>query len=61
MSNSSELTTNACESFHSKFNSCFYTPHPEIASFRILEKKKIQINIKIVVQTFNNMSKKLNQ
>ncbi|KAF0686992.1 Uncharacterized protein FWK35_00038294, partial [Aphis craccivora] len=43
MSSSSERTTNACESFHSKFNSCFYTPHPDIYSFlEIL--KKIQID-----------------
>jgi len=24
------LTTNGCGSFHSKFNSLFYTPHPSI-------------------------------
>lgn len=29
----SELTTNACESFHSKFNEQFYSPHPNIFNF----------------------------
>ncbi|KAE9543412.1 hypothetical protein AGLY_002212 [Aphis glycines] len=32
-SSSSSFTTNACESFHSKFNSEFYHPHPQIFSF----------------------------
>jgi len=41
MISSSERTTDACESFHSKFNSCFYRPHPDIYSFlEILEKFK---------------------
>lgn len=29
-SNSIISTTNVCESFHSKLNSMFYTPHPNI-------------------------------
>lgn len=32
-SSSSTHTTNACESFHSKFNAEFYHPHPQIFSF----------------------------
>ncbi|CAI6369769.1 unnamed protein product [Macrosiphum euphorbiae] len=57
MSSSSERTTNACESFHSKFNSCFYTPHPDIYSFlEIL--KKIQIDTNILIQTSNQIPKK---
>lgn len=30
---SSENTTNACESFHSHFNACFYHTHPHIIHF----------------------------
>jgi hypothetical protein len=33
MSSNSERITNACESFHSKFKSYFYTSHPDIYSF----------------------------
>ncbi|KAF0756117.1 Uncharacterized protein FWK35_00004773 [Aphis craccivora] len=58
MSSSSERTTNACESFHSKFYSCFYTPHPDIYSFlEIL--KQIQIDIKTLIQTSNHIPKKI--
>lgn len=32
-SSSSTLTTNACESFHRRFNSEFYHPHPQIFDF----------------------------
>jgi len=32
-SSSSTHTTNACESFHSKFNAEFYHPHPQIFNF----------------------------
>ncbi|KAL4153054.1 hypothetical protein QTP88_000887 [Uroleucon formosanum] len=40
------LTTNACESFHSHFNSSFYTTHPNI--FMFIEKlKEIQIEVYI--------------
>lgn len=28
-----QRTTNACESFHSKLNSSFYSPHPNIFTF----------------------------
>jgi len=33
MSSSSERTTNACESFHSKYNSLFYTHHPDFRKY----------------------------
>lgn len=47
---SSERTTNACESFHSKYNSLFYTHHQDIYTFlEIL--KKIQIDTKIAIQS----------
>lgn len=32
-SSSLNRTTNGCESFHSKFNSSFYTPHPNFLQF----------------------------
>jgi len=58
ISSKGERTTNACESFHSKFNSCFYTPHPDIYSFlEIL--KKIQIDTKMLIQTSNHIPKKI--
>jgi hypothetical protein len=58
MSSNSERTTNLCESFHSKFNSCFYTPHPDIYFFlKIL--KKIQIGTTILIQTSNHIPKKI--
>ena len=28
-----QQTTNACESFHSRFNDCFYKAHPDIFTF----------------------------
>jgi len=33
MSSSMQRTTNTCENFHSKFNSFFYTSHPNIHQF----------------------------
>lgn len=58
MSSSSERTTNACESYYCKFNSCFYTPHPVIYSFlEIL--KTVQIDTKILIQTSNHIAKKI--
>lgn len=39
---STENTTNACESFHSKFNKCFYSAHPSLFNF---------INVLIQFQT----------
>lgn len=49
-SSSMYLTTNACESFHSKFNSLFYTSHPSI--FQFLEiLKQCQTDAKIKMQS----------
>jgi hypothetical protein len=46
------LTTNACESFHSHFNSSFYTTHPNI--FMFIEKlKEIQIEVYIKLNSIN--------
>jgi hypothetical protein len=39
MNSSSEKTTNACESFHSKYNPLFYTHHPDIYTFLEILKK----------------------
>jgi len=58
MISSPERTTNKCKSFHSKFNSLFYSPHPDIYAFiRIL--KKIQIDTKIAIRTAALITKKL--
>jgi len=44
------LTTNACKSFHSKFNLLFYTSHPSI--FQFLEiLKQCQTHAKIKIQS----------
>jgi len=41
-------TTNACESFHSKFNSLFYTSHPSLYKFlEILKQCRTDAKIKI--------------
>lgn len=57
MNSSSERTTNVCESFHSKYNSLFYTHHPDIYTFlEIL--KKIQIDTKIAIRTATQTTKK---
>ena len=43
-----ERTTNACESFHSHFNSCFYVAHPDIFKFlSILKDIQVYSYIKI--------------
>jgi len=44
------LTTNACESFHSKFNSLFYTSHPSIYQFLDIL-KQCQTDAKIKIQS----------
>jgi hypothetical protein len=44
----SSLTTNTCESFHSKFNSEFYRPHPQIFSFiKVLTDFKTDTYVKL--------------
>lgn len=47
-----ERTTNACESFHSRFNSNFYTNHPNIFSF-IEIVKQFQTETYIKLQSLN--------
>jgi hypothetical protein len=50
------LTTNACEFFHSHFNSSFYTTHPNI--FMFIEKlKEIQIELYIKLNSINTSFK----
>lgn len=59
-SNSSSLifTTNACESFHSKFNECFYKSHPDIFKFTdILLNFQAEVYVKI--RTAQRLEKKL--
>lgn len=47
-SSSLERTTNPCESFHSKYNSSFYCPHPNINNFiEIILQFQINTYIKI--------------
>ncbi|KAF0752290.1 Uncharacterized protein FWK35_00038194 [Aphis craccivora] len=51
-SNSIHRTTNSCESFHSKFNSQFYSPHPNIFNFlNIL--LSIQSDTRIIIRSSN--------
>jgi len=51
-SNSIHRTTNSCESFHSKFNSQFYSPHPNIFNFlNIL--LSIQSDTRIIIRSYN--------
>lgn len=57
MTSISDRTTNAYESFHSKFNSLFYSHHPYInIYFEII--KKIQIDTKILITTATQKAKK---
>jgi hypothetical protein len=43
-----ERTTICCESFHSKFNSCFYSAHPNIFQFmNVLKKIQIKTYVKL--------------
>jgi hypothetical protein len=47
-SNVSYRTTNACESFHAKFNATFYQNHPNLYQFiEVLLKFQSQIYVKI--------------
>ncbi|KAE9525246.1 hypothetical protein AGLY_014314 [Aphis glycines] len=51
-SNIIHRTTNSCESFHSKFNSQFYSPHPNIFNFlNILF--SIQSDTRIIIRSSN--------
>lgn len=46
-SSSLQRTTNACESFHSKYNSSFYSAHPNINNFiNVLLQFQIDTSIK---------------
>lgn len=55
-SSSMQRTTNACESFHSKFNASFYCSHPNI--FQFLEVlKDIQIDTYIKIQSAHQEKK----
>jgi len=56
ISSSSERTKNTCESFHLKYNSLFYTHHPDTYFLEIL--KKIQIDIKIAIHTNDDKTRK---
>jgi hypothetical protein len=51
-SSNTERTTNACESFHSRFNSNFYSCHPPIFSF-IEVLKNFQTDTYIKIQSLN--------
>lgn len=45
---STERTTNACESFHARFNNNFYCPHPDIFKFiDVLKNFQIDTYVKI--------------
>ena len=45
-------TTNACESFHSQFNSSFYSTHPSIYIF-IEKLKEFQIDTYVKIQSLH--------
>lgn len=51
-SSDKERTTNACESFHSHFNSSFYVAHPDIFKF-INVLKDVQVNSYIKINSVN--------
>jgi len=57
MTSSPERTINAYENFHSKFNSLYYTPHPDIYVFLGIL-KKILIDTKIAIRTATQITKK---
>lgn len=44
-----DRTTNACESFHSRFNSSFYKPHPDLFTF-IERLKEFQTDTYVQIQ-----------
>lgn len=49
-----ERTTNCCESFHSKFNSCFYSANPNIFQF-IDVLKEVQIEAYVKLRSTNKL------
>lgn len=55
-SSSVQRTTNACEAFHSKFNSSFYSSHPNIYQF-IDVLKSFQINTYVLMNSINTPKK----
>lgn len=58
MSSKPTRTTNACESFHSKFNSLFYSSHPNI--FIFLENlKTCQTETKLTLNSVKRQPKKV--
>ncbi|KAE9543358.1 hypothetical protein AGLY_002158 [Aphis glycines] len=49
-----ERTTNCCESFHTKFNSCFYSANPNIFQF-IDVLKEVQIGTYVKLRSTNKL------
>lgn len=47
-----QRTKNMCQSFHSRFNAAFYTPHPDLFTF-IERLKEFQIETYIQIQSLN--------
>ncbi|KAL4152805.1 hypothetical protein QTP88_000638 [Uroleucon formosanum] len=56
-STTSNRTTNSCESFHSKLNSCFYSGHPNIFVF-INELNEIEVQSETYIKCRSNGTKK---
>jgi len=55
-SNSILRTTNSCEAFHSKFNSMFYSSHPNIFQF-VEVIKNLQCEVYIKIRSNGQLSK----
>lgn len=51
--NTSERTTNSCESFHTKLNSLFTKSHPNIYLFTNMLNTKIQTDTYIILRSIN--------
>ncbi|KAF0737873.1 Uncharacterized protein FWK35_00032989 [Aphis craccivora] len=59
-SNSTMRTTNACESFHSKLNSMFYSPNPSIFQLvDVLKQVQCDIYVKIRSSNLNNRRREI--
>ena len=58
MTSSAVRTTNACESFHSRFNNSFYCPHPDIFTF-LEALKNFQIDTNIAIRTSQDVERRL--
>ncbi|KAE9534405.1 hypothetical protein AGLY_008495 [Aphis glycines] len=56
LSNSMLRTTNSCEAFHSKFNSMFYSSHPNIFQFTEMI-KNLQCDVYIKIKSSVQLSK----